>query len=144
MLTKTIEYGTKLRATVVHRDDSLLVATGEDGEGYALMGSYDGYKGALGTLEFRRGGPMAGHWHFTPDANTACSYCEGPCEDPYTCPHCNAVRPCGDGSHCQECYRNNDPDWCNECEHSPCYCNGVPGSAGYRGHKPSPSPPPAP
>ena len=27
-----------------------------------------------------------------------CSCCEGPCESPYTCPHCGATRPCGDGS----------------------------------------------
>ena len=39
-----------------------------------------------------------------------CSCCEGPCEQPYTCPHCDAVRPCGDGSHCQACFKPNDPD----------------------------------
>lgn len=44
------------------------------------------------------------------DPCSSCTCCEGRCEQPYTCPHCNAVRPCGDGSHCQACFKPNDPD----------------------------------
>lgn len=40
-----------------------------------------------------------------------CECCEGDCQEPYTCPHCNQLRPCGDGSHCRNCFKSNDPDF---------------------------------
>lgn len=70
MQKKLVPIGTTLRGKVSVNRRLLLVIDGEDGEGYVLVGvKYDPNlkEGDHGTLEFCAGGPMGGHWKFTPD-----------------------------------------------------------------------------
>ena len=67
MILRTWPYGTRVTGTVCTyhqtRRYSTVVITGDDGEGYILVGeptSVDVHQRV--TIEFMRGGPTGGHW----------------------------------------------------------------------------------
>ena len=71
---RTWAYGTRRSAVVLDRVErpGAVALCIEDGEGDAhiLLDGPDtiGQRGDRGHIEFRRGGPTGGYWHFSPEA----------------------------------------------------------------------------